>query len=473
MIAPQALDAVRGMVADGRLDEANARINALLDEGSGDGALLTLAARVARRRHDLPAAAALMARATRAKPDDTRCRTAWAADLVRLGRIDEAESALSSIEGPARAAPGVQIQLARIDYQRHAFARATDTLVALVRAHPRFAPGYLELAQVLLMRGKWRAGWRAYESRYRLPGTKHLLPRLPSEPWNGRSINGPLVLIADQGYGDCFQFMRYIPLAATCCGTVTLMRSEPLAGLIDTVPGVGACHARWEDLPPHPAHCTLSGLPGLFDTRPETIPSGVGLLRVDSGAAARWRARVLSLAGDVRLRVGLAWSGRADYADNYLRSVPPDRLAPLTRVPKTRLFSLQYGAPPETAAALGLVDTTAEQTPFREAAALMQQLDLVITTDTAVAHLAGALRRPTWLMLAHAPDWRWGPSGVRSAWYPSLRLFRQDVSRRWEPVIAQVETALREVARSPDPVAALAALTPRGPVAPAAGPTPA
>ncbi|MFT5427145.1 MAG: hypothetical protein ACI9ZT_002102, partial [Gammaproteobacteria bacterium] len=267
-----------------------------------------------------------------------------------------------------------------------------------------------------------------------------------------------ILLIADQGYGDCFQFSRYIPLVTQRCRQVTLIRSEPLARIFDSIPSISSSHLKWEDTPLTSAYCTLSGLPRLFSTRPNTIPECAGILKADKKDVARWEKRLQEPGNDPKIRIGLAWSGRMEFEINYLRAVPFEKLETLLEIPRVQFFSLQVGSPASHAKNKNITDLSLELTDFAETAAAMEALDLIITTDTSVAHLAGTLGRPTWVLLSYAPDWRWGSEGSTAPWYPTMRLFRQDQPGNWQTVIDTCKTMLQNITSADDPLAALSSV---------------
>ena len=163
--------------------------------------------------------------------------------------------------------------------------------------------------------------------------------------WDGSENLPHILLIADQGYGDCFQFSRYIPLVAQRCEQVTLIRSEPLARLFDSIPSISSSYVKWEDTPITSAYCTLSGLPRLFSTRTDTIPKCEGILKASIKDVARWKKRFQESGNEPKLRIGIAWSGRIEFKDNYLRAVPFEKLEALLGISMVEFFSLQVGAP--------------------------------------------------------------------------------------------------------------------------------
>ncbi len=454
---------LRQLIQARSLDDALPLSDRLLSSAPDDVEILALAAMVQRQLNNCLAAVELMHKATRLRPGNKALWVSYSSDLLKIGRIEDAQAAFGEIDPERRADPDVQLLKSRIYYQQCEFEAATQTLVHLVTDHRDFAAAHMELAHALLMRGKWRAGWMEYETRYHLRSSRSLLPKFKIPHWDGKTLDDAVLLIADQGYGDCFQFCRYIPLVSERCGKVILVRSEPMARILDTVPGVAESYTQWRDVPRAGAYSTLSGLPRLFATRPHNIPDCRELLRIPEDANARWAEKVRHAAPTARLRIGVAWSGRLEFRDNFLRSVPIAAFEPLFEVAQAQFFSLQTGPLAEQANAFDMVNLTAELSDFAETAAEMQALDLIITSDTAIAHLAGTLGRPTWVLLAKAPDWRWGPDGCHSDWYWSVRLFRQDHTRSWNRVISAVKLALETILARPDPSKALEKFTVRRP----------
>jgi hypothetical protein len=219
--------------------------------------------------------------------------------------------------------------------------------------------------------------------------------------------------------------------------------------LLAQFPQLEALHVRWEDVPNWAAYVPLSGLPRLAGTRIDSIPATCPYLRADPDLATSWSARLDRLLPPGYRRVGLAWAGRPAHNNDRNRSAALAALSPLAEVPRTALIALQKGpAAAEVGAYLGrapLLNLGPELHDFRDTAAVLECLDVVVCVDTAVGHLAGALGRPAWLLLAHAPDWRWMTEREDTPWYPSLRLFRQSAPRDWEEPAGRVA---RELERS-------------------------
>ena len=303
------------------------------------------------------------------------------------------------------------------------------------------------LALLQLLTGDYAAGWAGYEHRWRQPLQRKVHRQFAQPMWDGSDLGGRrLLLHAEQGFGDAIQFARYAPLAAARGGPVVVECPRALARLFRTLAGVESIVMRDEErLPPFDVHCPLMSLPKVFGTTLATVPAGVPYLHADAGEAARWRAR-LEGEGPAR-RVGLVWAGHGSHQKDRARSLPLSALAPLAAVAGVRYYSLQLGEPAAqaTAPAAGVstTDWTAELHDFAATAALVSQLDLVITVDTAVAHLSGALGQPTWVLVPFASDWRWLLEREDSPWYPTVRLFRQSAVGQWAEPIRRVAGQLR------------------------------
>jgi tetratricopeptide (TPR) repeat protein len=293
-------------------------------------------------------------------------------------------------------------------------------------------------ALVALLLGDWAAGWDGYEARWQVPSATPSRVRTRSPEWDGGPLAGRRILLFwEQGLGDTLQFLRYANLVAVKGGEVVLWVQPPVAPLLADWPGVTVVAGTEADLPQFDVQCSLLSLPRLFATRPDSIPGVVPYLKPPTVRPRRSGA----------LQVGLAWSGRAAHRNDAHRSVALAALAPVLAVPGCDFHVLQTeirAADAGTAAQWPqLFDRHAELHDFADTAALVAGLDLVISVDTAAAHLAGALGVPLWLLLPAVPDWRWLLGRDSSPWYPTARLFRQRRAGAWEPVVARVAAALR------------------------------
>jgi len=418
---------------------------------------LTLCATVHKKMNNRVLAVEVMKRAVELEPENQSILVSYSADLLKLGHIEEAEVALSKIKPSHTNDPYYLLQKGLIHYHKHEFEMASKVLVNLVSQHKSYNIARLELAYVLLMNGKWRAGWEAYEVRHHLPNMKPPLKNFNLPLWDGRQVDEGILLIADQEFGDCIQFSRYIPLVAMRCDHIVLLRNEAVGRLLDSIPCINQSyeHGEGENVQNVSSYCMLSSLPRLFSTMPDSVPKCHELLSVNPGLEKVWREIIYSTAPRAKLKIGVAWSGSLDFSDNYLRSIPVEKIKPLLEISDCQFFSLQVGDLAYQAEGLNMVDLTDKLTDFAETAAMMQTLDLIITSDTSIAHIAATLGKPTWICLQYTPDWRWGPSDSQTVWYKTARLFRQTEKRLWETVIEEVKQSLKETVSQNNPTAAL------------------
>lgn len=339
-----------------------------------------------------------------------------------------------------------------------ALGRREESLAAYDRA-VGLAPGdglqRFERSVTRLLFGDFEGGWADYEHRWSKPSLKAERPRLPGREWRGEDIAGKtLFVFGEQGYGDNIQFARYLPLLAAKGAQVVFCSEKTLAPLF--APPFGAMAAeggsiRWYDgdgpVPPYDYFVPLLSLPYHFGTRLDSIPADQPYLSVAASLRDDWKHRIAACKPGRKLKVGLVWSGRAVHGNDRERSIDPDLLAPLLAVSGVSFFSLQKPPRPghlERLGALGQINDLAPRIDsFADTAAALDNLDLLISVDTAVAHLAGALGRPAWVLITCQPDWRWLRDRDDSPWYPSLRLFRQRRKRDWPSVIAAVVEALQ------------------------------
>jgi tetratricopeptide (TPR) repeat protein len=363
---------------------------------------------------------------------------------VALQGMDRLEEAAAQFAGAARARPDYPEAWTNLGTVRQAQNRPADALACFeeaLRQNPRFAKAHFCRSFTLMQEGRFAAGFAEYEWRWKIVGEP---PRALARPrWEGGPLQGKTILLfAEQGLGDTLQFARYATLVAARGGRVLVECQPKVASLVRSIEGVAETITPADALPDFDVQAPLMSLPGIFGTTPGTVPATVPYLKVPPALTARLRAR---LAPGPR-RVGLAWAGNPAHASDRQRSVALRALAPLAALPGIQWYSLQAGAgvASEIGAAGGwLRQALDESEGVPELAALVKSLDLVITVDTMPAHLAGALGRPVWNLLAWAPDWRWFAAGDTSPWYPSMRLFRQGQAGDWHGVVESVAEALR------------------------------
>lgn len=329
---------------------------------------------------------------------------------------------------------GLSLELqGRLDEARKHFDRALELA-------PAFASAHANRAQLRLLQGDFRDGWAEYEWRWRLPGVS--LPPIQVPPWDGKPPKGRTVLArAEQGFGDTIQFVRLTQRLKEAGAQVLLECQPALTRLLANAPGVDAVVARGDPLPQCDVQIPLASLPHAFGMLDLDSMSGhVPYLSADRELVAKWRRKLAEHDG---FRVGIVWKGNSRHPQDCHRSIPIDRFTALAKVPRVKLFSLQVGepAPPWLH---DLVNSTQAQLGFEETAAIIASLDLVVSCDTATAHLAGALDHPVWVALPPVPDFRWLLDRDDSPWYPSARLFRQKRLGDWEELFARMAGALGE-----------------------------
>jgi len=302
------------------------------------------------------------------------------------------------------------------------------------------------LALACLREGNFREGWQRHEWRWKFRELS-LRPRAFKQPqWNGQQLNGETVLLhAEQGVGDTIQFIRYLPLVAARGARIVLEVQPQLLTLLQTATCAARVCARGDALPDFAYHLPLMSLPLVFDTSMDTIPSTSPYLAVDKTSFEM--ARQAHPRRGQNLRVGLVWAGNPRFRGDQLRSTSLETLLPLSEAQGVDFFSLQFGTPVEQIAPLRaqfpLIDACSKSKDFAETAALVSTLDLVISVDTAIAHLAGAMHLPVWVLLPYLADWRWLERRDDSPWYPTARLFRQPSPGDWHGVAMRVRDALR------------------------------
>jgi hypothetical protein len=419
---PQLRNNLAGALAHtgGALDERLALLESAVHDDPGQSEAWTNLAHASRVNLNLPRVLEAGARAVQCAPHSPLAHNNYALALREAQRWDEAE-------------------------------HAARTACALA---PNDATMRANLSMLQLMRGNYAHGWQTHEARwdgsFELGGNR---PAFPAPTWQGEPLAGKTLLVwGEQGMGDVLQFSRYIPLLAERVhreGGRLVWNSFPQMGALlarslgdhvdDYSAGGGV-----ESLPPFDYEIPLLSLPLMFDTREETIPAATPYLRADAAASESWRAR---LAGETRLKVGLAWTGSHGHQRNPFRRVGWERYAEhFGGMHDVAFYSLQPGAGADVAAAraagLPMSDYTAEFANFDDTAAFVSALDLVITVCTSVAHLSGALGCRTWVLLDVNPHWVWLLDRPDSPWYPSATLYRQPEFGQWDPAL---EAAARDL----------------------------
>jgi tetratricopeptide (TPR) repeat protein len=383
-------------------------------------------------------------------PDNAEICNNVADALVMLGRF---EDALAWLNRTLQLGPSQNLSMLVLDNKAallrrlHRFDEALIIYRHIRAIDPANAKAEFDSANIDLLLGNFEVGWRTREARWRVPGLPIACRDGPEPIWLGEGdiADKTVLLWSDEGLGDAIQFTRYVPLLAERGARVVLGVQDALCPLLGAMPGVSDCVATSSaTLPLADFRCSLMSLPLAFATTLDSIPPPVPL-SVPAELVSAWDKR---LGAHERPRVGLVWSGSLTHVNDHNRSIPLTMMSPLLDL-DARFVSLQKEPRPADKALLNerseIVDLTAHLTDFVKTAALIACLDLVITVDTSVAHLAGTMGCPTWILLPHTPDYRWLIGRDDSPWYPSVRLFRQTDSRDYAEVCARVRSELQRL----------------------------
>jgi Tfp pilus assembly protein PilF len=391
------------------------------------------------------------------RPNDLDVLNNRGGALAELGRLDEAFESYDRAFAIDPGLPEISINKGHICADRHRFEEALSCYAAAA-ALPTLRPEAEFCASLVRLRlGQFAQGWRDYEWRWRqaswVPQRRDFVTPLwlGKEPLAGRTI----LLHAEQGFGDTLQFVRYAKLVAGLGATVVLEVQPALKPLLSGIAGIAQIVARGEPLPRFDLHCPLMSLPLAFGTALDTIPADIPYVRAPAERVAQWQAR---LGAPRTLRVGIVWAGSAVHKNNHNRSIAFDRFRALLSASDVEFVSLQNELGAAEVAALArhanVIPLGGELRDFADTAAVVSLLDLVVSADTAMVHLAGALGRPVWALLPFSPDFRWLLGREDSPWYPTARLFRQPRFGDWESVLARAKDALEALGQASRPRAA-------------------
>ncbi len=308
-----------------------------------------------------------------------------------------------------------------------------------------YAEAHLNRSFALLLTGNFKEGWT--ENEWRLKTNAHSLREIHKPKWDGSPLDGKTILVhAEQGFGDTLQFIRYLPMVQEQGGKVIFECHKNLQRLLRNFPGIDIIvdEATMPDLN-FDTHIPLLSLPGVFGTTPDSIPSGQPYITADSGISQLFSLR---FGTDYYFKIGIVWAGNADNKKDHIRSCTLADFIPLLDIQGTSFYSLQKGSPSmdsdNTLRENKIVNLNDQLKDFADTAAAIENLDLIISVDTAIVHLAGALGKPVWNLLHFAPDWRWQLNREDSPWYPNMRLFRQTRLNNWTDLFKQVKNALLE-----------------------------
>ncbi len=434
----ETLDNLAGALqARGQLDEAQASYERALalrpkrvESHIGLGVVL-------RAQGRLEEAVVCYYRALALAPDHPETRNNLGVTLVDLGQLDEAITHHERAVALQPAGAEMHYNLGSALQRQGRYAEALACYGRALALKPDYARAHLNRSLVLLLIGKLDEGWPEYEWRFAVNGYHRNFDR---PLWAGKPLKGQSILVhAEQGFGDTLQFIRFVPTIAERGGSVVLEVPASLVRLARTIAGASQIVAAGDPLPAFDCHCPLLSLPRVLKTNLATIPNAVPYLGVPAEASTVWAERIATAPG---LRVGIAWAGTTQ------GTIDLQLFQPLWEITGISWFSLQVGAESRGLSSLDrvkIVDLAPWLTDFAETAAAIRHLDLVISVDTSVAHLAGALGRQTWVLLPHVPDWRWLLDRDDSPWYPTARLFRRKNAGDWPVMANAVAAALAQI----------------------------
>ena len=379
------------------------------------------------------------------QPDAFQARYNLAVTLRKLRRWEQAREQFETLLQARPNGGRIHNNLAIILQNFNQHDQAEYHYRRAIECNPQLADAHFNLGMLLLRLGRYEEGWQESEWRWK---TNQFTPlECPKPRWDGRDLNGTLLLHTEQGAGDAMQFIRFVPQAAQRCQRILLVCPSNLVSLFESIPGIDEMRQAGNiPLADFDAFVPLMSLPYLFNIGLDEV------LTQNPYLFAPKRDIVLPVPAvdDAKLKVGIVWAGSVTHKNDQRRSCTPVDFLPLLEVPGTAFYSLQVAEKASELSLLanasrGIVDLQDLQSEFGDAAVLIEQLDLVITVDTAILHLTAAMSKPVWGLLSAECDWRWLLDREDSPWYPSLRLFRQPTSNDWEGLFQRVKPALVEL----------------------------
>jgi tetratricopeptide (TPR) repeat protein len=383
--------------------------------------------------------------AQRLAPGSTEALIGLGTALSRAGRIDAAIERVEAVRPSLPESYELLVHLGDLRLTRGETGAALAWFRRAAALRPADAAAQVGQAMALALQGDLGTAFAHFEGR--CAGWPETAFRAcPARRWQGEDIAGRTILLyAEQGFGDTVQFARFVPLVAACGARVVLEVQPALKSLLAGLEGAAETVGTDDPLPEHEIQCPLMSLPHVLGTTLGTIPAAIPYLHAAPEAASAWERRLAPLD---RARIGVVWAGHPHHTHDAYRSIPLAALLPLFETGDAHFVSLQKEKRPGDAGLLAgrpeILDLGPRLGDFADTAALISRLDLVIAVDTAVAHIAGALGVPTWLLLQAAPDWRWLEVGAQSPWYPAMRLFRQKRFGDWNGVVTTLCHAFAE-----------------------------
>ncbi|MHC4396954.1 MAG: tetratricopeptide repeat protein [Planctomycetota bacterium] len=387
--------------------------------------------------------------AIRFRPDYVKAYNNLAGALKKQGRLAEALTNCEQVIRLKPDCPEAYYNLANVLWDQRQYLRSIEYNKLAIQLKPDYPEAHLNLSLAFLLLGRFEQGWQEYQWRQKTELNQAYYQQSCEKPrWDGSAFAGKRLFVhCEQGLGDCIQFIRYLPMVKARGGTVIFQTWKSLVGLFEDFPEidelVGAAPGARSDAE-FDFYISLLDLPGIFETTLETIPAEMPYLYAEPEKTRYWRNRL----DEPGFKVGIVWAGSSQHRNDHNRSCALKHFAPLAVIDGVRLYSLQKGP-----AAIQLNNLPEDMTitslgehlkDFTDTAAAIENLDLVISVDTAALHLAGAMGKPAWGLIPFAPDWRWMLERSDSPWYPTIRLFRQEKWGDWNGVFQHVEKSVRD-----------------------------
>jgi hypothetical protein len=444
------LAVVREYVEASRYDAAERLLGHVLTVAPQHGESLHLKGYIAFKRGRHEEAAQLMEQAMAGGAAAPRQLCNLAEVYRLLNRLDEGLALIRRAEALAPTDPVGHFNESMLRYERlepEPCIRAARRAIAL---KPDMPEAHMRLGQVLLLVGELEEGWEEYEWRYQISGAQPLMPKTDRPQWDGRELgpDEPLLLIADQGFGDVIMFARYLPWAFARAKTVRIATSAELRPILERHYPGAAYFSRWDEAGQFNCYCPFSGLTRLAKARVDTLLPPTPYWQPLPERMAKWQARLGEIVAPGMKRIAVAWAGRPTHNNDRNRSIRLEMLAPFMNLPGAPFLAVQKGPSVSQAADwLGSAPFTLldpDISDFDDTAAILHNVDLLVCVDTSLGHLAGQVGRPAWIMLPYAPDWRWLMQRRDSVYYPSLTLLRQPGPKDWAPLIQLVADELRQ-----------------------------
>jgi Flp pilus assembly protein TadD len=438
------LEAASTLIVLNRLGEACAVLHKALSDLPASGSAWGLLGDVLARQGNQSAAEVFYRRSAKLSPQDPIVKVKLGQWMVQTARYEEAIAFFTESRHLSPWLPDASSGLAQALISQGRLDEAEPLLREVLEHFDTHLDARLALARLLLLKGDYAAGWAAYEWRRGLMAAA--MPRFPGPEWDGAPTPGKTLLVySEQGLGDTIQFLRFIPLLSARGIKVILLVRKDLKRLCQCLTPYAKICSSDRSLPAFDSHIPLMSLPLRLGIDQDDIPGEVPYLRVTPSAKLRLRVPL-----GKQLKVGLVWAGQPTQGYDRLRSIGLEPLLPLAAIPDVSIYSLQIGKRAEDLRALANPPPIEDLSPIlkdmADTAKIIMQLDLVVTIDTSVAHLAGALGKPVWVMLSFAPDWRWMLNSDAMPWYPTMRLFRQTAPLRWEGVVDRIAKELLALA---------------------------